>query len=374
MSIDIKELSIKEKIGQMIIVGIDSTYITERTKKLILDYKIGGVILYRKNFKTYEDLLNLVKELKSLNRSNKIPLFISIDQEGGRVNRMPKEIMNLPSASKIANTKNIDLVREAASVTGEILKKSGFSMNFSPVLDIKRFEDNHAIGDRCYGENKEDVIKYGIPVMEELKKQGIISVIKHFPGHGATKKDSHFMLPTIQIPLKTLEQDDMEIFNEAIKRGADAILVGHLRIKRLTGMYPASLSRKFIIRTLRKKYKFKGLIISDDLKMRAIKFIYGPQLAIRKAFEAGNDVIIFRFDRKQEEAAINEVINLTKKNRIREYRINRSVKRILEMKEKYGVSDLEQVERIDVDKINLRISEIKEGVSLKWYLWLLRNF
>lgn len=365
MSIDIKELSIKEKIGQMIIVGIDSTYITERTKKLILDYKIGGVILYRKNFKTYEDLLNLVKELKSLNRSNKIPLFISIDQEGGRVNRMPKEIMNLPSASKIANTKNIDLVREAASVTGEILKKSGFSMNFSPVLDIKRFEDNHAIGDRCYGENKEDVIKYGIPVMEELKKQGIISVIKHFPGHGATKKDSHFMLPTIQIPLKTLEQDDMEIFNEAIKRGADAILVGHLRIKRLTGMYPASLSRKFIIRTLRKKYKFKGLIISDDLKMRAIKFIYGPQLAIRKAFEAGNDVIIFRFDRKQEEAAINEVINLTKKNRIREYRINRSVKRILEMKEKYGVSDLEQVERIDVDKINLRISEIKEGVSLK---------
>ena len=363
MDIDIKELSIEEKIGQMIIVGIDSTYITERTKKLILDYKVGGVILYRKNFKTYEDLLNLVKQLKNLNKSNKIPLFISIDQEGGRVNRMPKEIVNLPPASKIAKTKNIDLLREAASVTGNILKKSGFSINFSPVLDIKRFEDNHAIGDRCYGENKDDVIKYGIPVMEELKKQGIISVIKHFPGHGATKKDSHFILPTIKIPLNTLQQDDMEVFNEAIKKGADAILVGHLRIKKLTGMHPASLSRKFIIKTLRKKYKFKGLIISDDLKMRAIRFIYGTQLAIRKAFEAGNDIIIFRIDRKQEEAAINEIINLVKKNVIREYRINRSIKRILQIKDKYGVNDSEQIEGIDIDEINLRINKIKEVIN-----------
>lgn len=145
MKVNIYELSIEEKIGQMIIVGIDSSYITPRTKNLILNHKIGGVILYRKNFKTYVDLLNLIKELRALNKNNRIPLFISIDQEGGRVNRMPKEILNLPAASKIAQKQNIDLVRESASITGEILKKSGFNINFSPVLDIKRFEDNHAI-------------------------------------------------------------------------------------------------------------------------------------------------------------------------------------------------------------------------------------
>ena len=358
--VGVNDLSIEEKIGQMIMVGIDSTYITERTKKLILDYKVGGVILYRKNFRTYEDLLNLIKSLKKLNSINKVPLFISIDQEGGRVNRMPKEILNLPAANKIARTENIEIVRKSARITGEILKNSGFSMNFSPVLDIKRFEDDHAIGDRCYGKNKEDVVKYGIPVMEELKKRGIISVIKHFPGHGATKKDSHFMLPTVEVSYRKLEQDDMAVFKKAIENGADAILVGHLRIKRKTGIYPASLSRKFIIKTLRGKYKFKGLIISDDLKMRAIRFIYGPSLAIRKAFEAGNDIIIFRFSQKQEEMAINEIINLTKKNRIKEFRINRSVNRILSMKEKYNISDLEKIKGIDVESINREIEDIRK--------------
>lgn len=365
MMVNINDLSIEEKIGQMIIVGIDSTYITERTKKLILDYKIGGVILYRKNFKTYEDLLNLVRELKRLNSINKVPLFISIDQEGGRVNRMPKEILNLPAAGKIARKENLEIIRKSARITGKILKKSGFSMNFSPVLDIKRFEDDHAIGDRCYGDNKEDVIKYGIPVMEELQKSGIISVIKHFPGHGATKKDSHFMLPTVEIPYNKLVQEDMTVFKKAIEKGADAILVGHLRIKRKTGIYPASLSRKFIIKTLRGKYRFKGLIISDDLKMRAIRFIYGPSLAIRKAFEAGNDIIIFRFDKKQEEIAINEIINLTKKNKIKEFRINRSVNRILSLKEKYNISDLENVEGIDVEKINKEIEKIRNLLTKK---------
>ena len=252
MQINVDELSLEEKIGQMIIVGMNSTYITERTRNLILNHKIGGIILYRKNFKTYEDLLNLIKELKSINSVNKVPLFISIDQEGGRVNRMPREILNLPAANKIAKTQNIDLVRTAAKITGEILIKSGFNMNFSPVLDIKRFQDDHAIGDRSYGETKEDVIKYGIPVMEELQYKNVISVIKHFPGHGATKKDSHFGLPKINISIKELEQNDMQVFSEAIKRGADAVLVGHLKAKRLTGINPASLSRKFIIRILRR--------------------------------------------------------------------------------------------------------------------------
>ena len=359
--VDIKELTIEEKIGQMIIVGIDSTYITERTKKLILDYKIGGVILYRKNFKTYQDLLNLVKELKLLNKNNKIPLFISIDQEGGRVNRMPKEILNLPAAYKIARTRNIEIVRKSARITGRLLRESGFSMDFSPVLDIKRFNETHAIGDRCYGENMEDVIKYGIPVMEELKRSGIISVVKHFPGHGSTIRDSHFMLPTVKIPYKKLEKEDMAVFEKAIKMGADAILVGHLRIRNKTGIYPASLSRKFIIRNLRGKYRFKGLIISDDLKMRAIRFTYGAILATRKAFEAGNDIIIFRFNQKEEENVINEIINLTKKNKIKVHRVNRSVKRVIEMKEKYNVSDDDIFKGIDVNSINSEIEYIRKS-------------
>ena len=113
---EIKELTIKEKVGQMVIVGMDTNYVTDRIKNMIQNYKIGGVILYRKNFSTYQDMLKLIKELKELNKENKIPLFIAIDQEGGRVNRMPKELKNLPSANVIANVGGEKLVKEASEI------------------------------------------------------------------------------------------------------------------------------------------------------------------------------------------------------------------------------------------------------------------
>lgn len=347
------------------IVGMESNYITDRIKKLILKYKIGGIILYRKNFNTYQDLLKLVKDLQELNSVNKVPLFIAIDQEGGRVNRMPKEIQNLPPANKIANLKDIEIVNEAASITGEILKKSGFNMNFAPVLDIKRFGNKHAIGDRCFGENVEDVCKYGINTMRKLQEQEVISVIKHFPGHGATKRDSHYMLPLINKDIEKLEKEDMKVFEEAIKNGADAIMVGHLQIKNVTGVYPASLSRKFIGNYLRKKYKYNGVVITDDLKMKAIKFIYGPNLAIRKAFEAGNDIVVFRFNKKEEERAIEQIVKLVKENKIKQGRINRSVNRVLKLKEKYNISDFKNCNGIDIENINNRITKIREKVEYK---------
>lgn len=140
-------------------------------------------------------MLELIKQLKDLNKNNKIPLFIAIDQEGGRVNKMPQEILNLPAANKIANEGGEKLVQKSAQLTGELLKNSGFNLNFTPVLDIKNFSSQHAIGDRCFVDNKETVSKYGVLTMKELQKQGIVSVIKHFPGHGATTKDSLYFLP-----------------------------------------------------------------------------------------------------------------------------------------------------------------------------------
>ena len=281
-------------------IGMDTNYITNRVKEMIQKYKIGGIILYRKNFNTYKDMLILIKNLKELNKENKFPLFIAIDQEGGRVNRMPKEIKNLPSPNVIAETGKEELVKKSANITGQILKQSGFNLNFAPVLDLKRFENNHVIGDRSFGKDKEIVSKYGIITMQELQKNNVVSVIKHFPGHGATKQDSHNFLPIINKKMETMEKEDMYPFEQAIRNNADAILVGHLLIKNVTGIYPASLSRKFITKYLRKKYRYNGVIITDDLKMRAIKFFYGTKLSVRKAFEAGNDIIVFRFNKNEE--------------------------------------------------------------------------
>lgn len=258
-----------------------------------------------------------------------------------------------------------EYIIKSAEITGELLKKSGFNLNFAPVLDIKRFEDAHALGDRCYGENKEDVTRYGIEVMKKLQKQGIVSVIKHFPGHGATKQDSHTFLPIITNKMEKLEKDDMYPFEEAIKSGADAILVGHLLIKNVTGIYPASLSRKFIYKYLRKKYRYNGVVITDDLKMKAIKMIYGEYRAVKKAFEAGNDIIVFRFNKEEEKRVIEKIINLVKNGKIKESRINKSTRRIINLKEKYNFSDSLEIEGINIEEINNRIQEIRKKCDIE---------
>ena len=361
---EVKNLTIEEKIGQMLMIGMDTNYITDRIKTMITKYKIGGIILYRKNFKTYNEMLKLIRDLKELNKENQIPLFIAIDQEGGRVNRMPKELENLPSANTVATIGGEELVKKSANITGRILKESGYNLNFAPVLDIKRFENQHAIGDRSFGTNKEDVTKCGIVAMKELQQNGVISVIKHFPGHGATKQDSHYFLPIVNKSMKRLENEDMYPFEQAIKNGADAILVGHLMIRNVTGMYPASLSRKFITKYLRKKYRYNGVIITDDLKMKAIKFIYGPSIAIRKAFESGNDIIVFRFNQEEEINSIEMITNLVKKGKIKESRINKSVKRIIKLKNKYNISDKKEIKGIDIENINKEIKEIREKCNM----------
>lgn len=165
--------------------------------------------------------------------------------------------------------------------------------------------------------------------------------------------------------MEQIEKEDIYPFEKAIKEGADAILVGHLFIKNVTGIYPASLSRKFIVKYLKKKYKYKGLIITDDLKMKAIKFIYKADFAVRKAFEAGNDIIVFRFNKKEEKQAIEKIISLVEKGKLKESRINRSVKKIIEMKQKYTISDEEEIKGIDINEINNEIKRIREkcGIS-----------
>lgn len=361
MKFNLNELSKEEKIGQMIMVGMDTNYITDRIRTLIQKYKVGGIILYRKNFATYKDLIKLINELKSLNQYNKIPLTIAIDQEGGRVNRLPKEFHNLPSANLIAQQENVELIREAASIIAQILSSSGFNMNFAPVLDLKHFQDKHAIGDRAYSDDVNIVSEYGIIVMEELQKRNVISVIKHFPGHGATNKDSHFTLPVIKKSYEELEKEDMIPFEVAIKNGADAMLVGHLKIPQITKTNPASLSKKFIGTYIRKKYKYNKLLITDDLKMRAIRLFYGEVQAVKKAFEAGNDIIVFRYKKDKEKRAIHNLLNLYDKNI---GRVNRSVIRILKEKEKYNINDNKIIPSIDINQINDRIDKIRKSCNI----------
>ena len=355
---EINELSLEEKVAQLFMVGIHEKDI-DGIIDLIQNYKIGGVVLYRRNYDNYEEMIELVNKIKKANSKNNIPIFISTDQEGGRVNRMPDDIKNLQCATKFTETNDIEKVRESGRIIGEMLNKSGISMNYGPVLDIKRFKENHAIGDRCYGETKEVVEKYGIEVMKEMQKQNVIAAIKHFPGHGLTQKDSHFQVPRIYEKIDKLEDEDMEVFKTAIDNGADAIMVGHLIIRDVDKRYPASLSKKIIQAYLIEKYHFKGLIITDDLKMMAIRIHYNMNKAVLKAIDAGNDVVMVGLSYKKVKKLIKYIAKQVRKDRISERRINASVKKIQKFKEQYNITDNE-VRGFNVEEMNKRIEECGE--------------
>ena len=242
-------------------------------------------------------------------------------------------------------------------VTAQMLKESGFNMDYAPVLDIQRFEDGHAIGDRCYGKNAEEVIKNGIQIMKELANGGVIPVIKHFPGHGLTKKDSHFFLPVIDAKIENLEKEDILPFKRAIGQNAEVIMVGHLVVKDVDKKNPASLSKTVINDYLRNKYQYKGLVMTDDLKMRAISLRYGYVKATMKACKAGADIIMIGAPHNTVIHAIHKIEKNVKNKKIDINQIDKSVEKIIKLKEKYNITD-EKAKGCNIEQINKKIAEI----------------
>lgn len=349
---------LREIIGQKFILGLENTITDEEIKILIQKYKIGGFILYKKNYSDYPSMLKFIKKLKEYNKENSIPLFISIDQEGGRVDRLPKEVRNTPPAFKLSKSKNsLENIENSSKLVGKILKESGVNMNFAPVLDIKRFADSHAIGDRSFGENAEDVIKYGVNYFQQLNNN-VIAVAKHFPGHGAIQKDSHYFLPVVK-NLKTFEED-LKPFYEAIKMGCDAIMVGHILIKEVNNFYPIAFDKNFLHDTLRKNYNYDGLLITDELKMKGIYFRYSLISLIKKAFHNEIDIILMKYTND-----LNKFDKLYKyfiKNKLEFEHLQNSYKRIIRIKKKYNLNDHIDYRGTDIDKFNNEVETLLKKI------------
>ena len=347
--------TINHKIEQTLIIALDTAKAKQEIQQILENHKIGGILLYKKNYTTYSDMIEFINFIKQTNqKAGNPPIFISIDQEGGRVNRIPSDFKNLPSAYTLAQTQDEEIIKESANITARILANAGVNMNFAPVLDIKRFENSHAIGDRAYSENKEIVAKYGDIYMKQMKEHNILPVIKHFPGHGLTKKDTHFRLPVINAKIEDIEKEDMLPFQKLIENGADAMLVSHIIIKEFNKMYPASISKE-VIQYIQNKLQFKGIIVTDDMRMKAMEMSFGKNNAVRKAVLAGNDMVVMKYSEREK---VYE--KLARDNKIEEKEIDRRVEKILEMKERYQVKDEIRKNEIDIEKENFAIERLRE--------------
>ncbi|MDD4188184.1 MAG: glycoside hydrolase family 3 N-terminal domain-containing protein [Bacilli bacterium] len=353
------KLSLKEKLGQMILLGLNTKIINDEIKSLIKDYHIGGVVLYRQNYSTLEEMVSFINELKEINKDNKLPLFISIDQENGRVNRLPNDINRLYNVKRLADTKDMSLVNEWNKITAEILSSVGVNMNFAPVLDIYRNTKNQAIGNRSYGNTKEAVMKYAFPLMKELQKNNVIPVIKHFPGQGLAKIDSHTLIPYIQ-NTKELFNEDMVVFKEAFNEGADVVLVGHVRVKSF-GFRPASLNIKFINKFFIDEIKYKGLIVTDDLKMNYLKF--NVLNNIRTGIDAGNHLIMIKYKKGDLNNVYKKLYADVASGKVRHENIENSAYKIIKIKEKYLLTNQPIKYNFNKEEVNNRINKLNNDID-----------
>lgn len=355
----ISGMSLDEKVGQLLFLGFQGTELDSQAREVINKYKPGGLIVMGENVKCAPQLLDLVNSLKAEGSKGGIPAFISVDEEGGRVSRMPPELKDIPPARTVGKTGSADVAYAIGGVLAEELKAFGFNMDFAPVLDIWSNPKNTVIGDRALGTEPDTVERLGVQVMKGISFAGVIPVVKHFPGHGDTLADSHKELPVSDSTLERLRRFELKPFVEAVGNGADAVMVAHILLPQVDAEYPASLSRTFITDILRKQIGFSGVVITDDMTMGAISKNYGMAEAALLSFKAGSNMILIVRGYDDGVAVAEALKSAVQSGEISGDRLDESVYRILKLKEKYGINNV-PIEAVDVEKLN---NDIKKAVS-----------
>lgn len=342
-----EEMSLRKKIGQMIVTGFPEETISREFTNLVKEYKVGNVILFQYNQKSRRQLKALCGELeKMIEGETGVAPFITSDEEGGIVSRLPLDMPKMPSPLGQAALGEIERVRQAAEITGRELKEVGINFNLAPVLDINNNPNNPVIGVRSYGTTSKEVCTFGMAALRGYKDANIMTTGKHFPGHGDTNQDSHLTLPTITKTWEELLQRELLPFQEAISQGIPAITIAHICFPKVEPEHiPATMSHKVITGLLREKLGFQGLIISDCMEMKAIKDTYGVAKGSVEAIKGGMDLIFISHTPKEVEKSIETIEEAVQKGEIPMERIDESLRRILYYKEKYGKKEKSMEER-----------------------------
>ena len=341
----------EDKVGQMFLVGFRGTDTQESPFiiKLISDFNIGGVILFDydvpsqsfpRNILNPEQTKILIRDLQS---SAKTPLLIAIDAEGGRINRLKPEygFLEIPSAQRMGLSDS-KIVKSTAQKLADQLSDIGVNLNLAPVVDLNLNPKNPIIGslERSFSQKPQIVIEKAVIFINAHKGRGVITALKHFPGHGSSQHDSHLGVVDVT---KSYQEDELLPYKVLIAEGkAEMIMTAHIMNLRIDPEYPATLSRKFIQDILRGRLKYQGVVISDDMQMEAIAEHFGFKEAVVLAVKAGCDILAFSnngktYDETAVYDALHVVLDGIKSGRISAQRINESYQKIIRLKQRYGI-------------------------------------
>jgi len=324
---------IRRRVGQMFMIGFDGKNVTDDLKKFIQQYYVGGVVLFERNIESPEQITELTNEIQSL---SKTPLFIAVDQEGGRVARLKAPFTDFGSADQIAKKDSPKLTFEAYQAMAKELRAVGINFNLAPVLDVRTNPENKVIGDRSYSSDPQIVSKIASGAVRGLQRGNVIACAKHFPGHGDTLEDSHVELPKVEHSIERLREIEWVPFEKVIKGGVESVMTAHILNPKLDPELPATLSSK-TIEYLRNELRFQKIIISDDMEMDAIAKHFSIEDATLKAIEADLDIIMICKTAEKQVKGIEYILRKVLDIKLPLKRIELSSERITKVRNHYLV-------------------------------------
>jgi beta-N-acetylhexosaminidase len=326
--------ALRREVGQLLIAGFDGTELPVELKSLAREFGLGGVILFSRNVVEPEQVAELCYDAAQL--VPELPPWVSVDQEGGRVARLKAPFTVWPPMATLGRAGDVKLAERFARALAAELKAVGFTLDYTPVLDVLTNPKNPVIGDRALGENADDVARLGAAIIRTLQGEGIAACGKHFPGHGDTSADSHHQLPVVEHPPDRLRQVEFVPFRAAVDAAVATMMTAHVLVPALDDRRPATLSRTIVTTILREELHYDGVILSDDLEMKAIASEYAIPAAAVLSIDAGCDAfLICGGDIEKKAAALEALIHAVEQERLKWTRVENALNRQRRAKERF---------------------------------------
>jgi beta-N-acetylhexosaminidase len=344
---------VKDRIARAatrVMAGFDGYIANSHAKRLIRDFKVQSLILFKRNVDTPGQVAELVRELQglALDSGYSRPLLIAVDQEGGRVQRLRAPWTVWPPIRCLGELGSEDLARQMALAIALELKACGIGLDFAPVMDVDTNPQNPIIGDRSFSRDPEQVGKLGVAFIEAMQSAGVAACAKHFPGHGDTDKDSHLDLPVIEHSRSRLDEVELVPFKKAIAANVATIMTAHIMVKELDEKVPATLSARVVTTLLRQELGYKGVIVADDLEMKAVSAHWPYAVSAVLAAQAGCDLLPVCEHEEAQVEVIESLVRAEESEELRKRDIDDSLLRIEAMIDKYTLPYAEPVPRVAI--------------------------
>jgi beta-N-acetylhexosaminidase len=324
-------------VGQRFMVGFDGCEASADVKRLIRDFGVGHAILFARNVDSPEQVAELVRELQATARTARhdVPLLVAVDQEGGRVARLRAPWTVWPPLRALGRTGSAALAARVGEALAAELAPCGIRCDFAPVVDVDTNPRNPVIGDRSFGDDPDLVGRLGAAMIGGLQRGGVAACAKHFPGHGDTDVDSHLDLPAVEHSRSRLEDVELRPFRRAIEADVAMVMTAHVVVRELDDAVPATLSPAVVDGLLRGEMGFGGVVVSDDLRMKAVADRWRPEAAAALAVRAGCDLLPVCADTEAQVEAIEGVVRALESGEISWNSMDDACARIRRLKERF---------------------------------------